>query len=214
MIMFNIGLYVFNWNYCFLMNSKEELSHKLKQKVDELEAELAIEEMLEMELTQKAHYDGMTKFLNRTAGSRILSRLFNDAIKNKQPLSVCYMDLNDLKKINDQWGHDFGDGYILNFVEVLRHTIRNDDMCVRMGGDEFLLILNNVSYDTAQIIWDKIENNLESFQLTNELSYKISVSHGIAEMTRSSVETYEDLINLADQKMFEEKRASKGEFYG
>lgn len=209
LIAFNVGLFIFNNKYYNLTQMEGHLTEKLNTKIEELEAEVAIQEMLEKALTQKANHDGMTKFLNRSEGVRVLSELFVESKKNNYPLSVCYMDLNDLKVINDTWGHDVGDQYILSFVDIIKLTLRNDDICVRMGGDEFLIILNNVSYSGAEVIWEKIQENIHHYQKIHNLMYQISVSHGICEREICHAASSHQMIDLADERMFEEKKRFK-----
>lgn len=209
LIAFNMGLCVFNRKFLNAENAEASLTMALSQKVNELEVELAIQEMLELELIQKANYDRMTELLNRTEGIKVLNDFFTESQKKDYPLSVCYMDLNNLKKINDSWGHEVGDRYILDFVGVLKSTIRNKDICVRMGGDEFLIILNNVAYEDAHQIWAKIQSNMDVFHVDKQRQYELSVSHGICERTKCDAVDANELIRCADERMFVRKKRMK-----
>lgn len=209
LIAFNIGLYVFNQKFNYTQNAKIAMSDQLSRKVNELEVELAIQEMLEMELKQKANHDRMTEFLNRGEGMKVITNFFIESQENNYPLSVCYFDLNDLKTINDTLGHEVGDQYILDFVDIMKSTIRNDDICVRMGGDEFLIILNNVSFEDARQIWEKMQSNMEAFKKLHSRQYELSVSHGICERIQCHASTCHELIRIADERMFKEKKKMK-----
>lgn len=112
-----------------------------------------------------------------------------------------FVDLDDLKKINDTYGHKKGDEVLVNFVEIVRKNIRSNDLIVRMGGDEFLIVLKNCPIEKAEEIMKKISEFLKkSFDI------KVSFSWGISKFKGSLEETIEEI----DEKMYEMKGKFKG----
>lgn len=208
-IFFSFGIYAFNKQ---LMRSKAieiQLKKSLLNKVEELEAEAALQEIIESELSWTASHDSMTSLYNRGAGLRLLDKYFQDAVVGDTHLSVCYMDLNNLKWINDHIGHEAGDKYIVDFAGILASSVRNDDLSVRVGGDEFIIILKNVDYSNAMVIKDKIQKKIDAFNIKENLRFPLSVSYGISERKLDKIKSMNDLVACADSKMFEHKKEQK-----
>ncbi len=125
------------------------------------------------------------------------------------PLSVCFMDLDNLKLINDIFGHPAGDQYIKDFSDMIRLNIRASDLCIRMGGDEFLLVLPHVSQEKTEEIWDYIKDGMEYFNETQKKPYTLSASHGIAEFPIVPFQSTHEMIEFADNLMYDEKIKKK-----
>lgn len=153
-----------------------------------------------------ATYDEMTGCLNRATGMQMLE----DLIRLKNEIIICFIDINGLKEINDELGHEQGDDLILNSVKIIRENIREDDLLIRLGGDEFLICFVNMGIDQVETTWLRI---LDKIKLANEgdKPYIISLSHGIAEIKKSDRNMLDELIREADIKMYEEKRMIKSE---
>ena len=155
-----------------------------------------------------AEYDEMTGALNRRAGVARLERTAHDLLGEGRPLSLCFMDVNGLKDVNDLLGHHAGDELIMTVVSFIRKNIRHSsDFLVRMGGDEFMLVLGGLSPEAAEGVWQRIRADFDRLNETGEKGYLISVSHGI-----EAVETEDHMdavINRADAKMYAEKREIK-----
>lgn len=151
-----------------------------------------------------ATYDPMTGCLNRATGMQMLE----DLIRQKNEIIICFIDINGLKEINDELGHEQGDDLILNSVKIIRENIREDDLLIRLGGDEFLICFVNMDIDQVETTWLRI---LDKIKLANEgdKPYIISLSHGIAEIKKSDRNMLDELIREADIKMYEEKRMIK-----
>ena len=131
--------------------------------------------------------DQLTGALNRKALERI------DIPKSG---TLVFVDLDKFKKINDEYGHDVGDRILRKFVEASRRNIRNDDMVIRLGGDEFLIILKGCNPEKAREIMERIK---EDFKNSDEL--EPSFSYGISEISGD----VRSAISHADEKMYEMK---------
>lgn len=155
--------------------------------------------------------DSLTGLYNRRY---IDDRLPVDVVKstiNDSPLSLIFMDLDNLKLINDQFGHTTGDLIIKEIGTVIKDHIRNDsDWAARYGGDEFIICLNNTANDVAHKVVERIQSSIEKISVVIEdnISICISASMGIHTMYRTKL-TADELINLADEKMYQSKNMCK-----
>ena len=151
-----------------------------------------------------ATYDLMTGCLNRATGMQMLE----DLMRQKNDFIICFIDINGLKEINDVLGHEHGDDLILNSVKIIKDNIRENDLLIRLGGDEFLICFVNIGIDQVETTWERI---LDKIKLANDgdKPYIISLSHGIAEIKKSDRTMLDEMIKEADIKMYEEKRSIK-----
>jgi|GEM_PF-2366553 diguanylate cyclase (GGDEF)-like protein/PAS domain S-box-containing protein len=164
---------------------------------------------MEQRLKKYASTDLLTEVLNRRAGLDYLQEEMERAEENIDSLSVIFIDVNDLKLVNDNFGHQEGDELLQQVSDILQHSLRRNDKVVRLGGDEFLLILPQSNQDSAEKIWLRIKEKLEQATKNNKNKYKISASHGAAEYSSDYTKTLDQLINRADNAMYEEKKEMK-----
>ncbi|MGM0642048.1 MAG: diguanylate cyclase domain-containing protein [Thermotogota bacterium] len=162
----------------------------------------------QMELTRKATYDSLTNTYNRRVILEILGQNINIAKREKSPLSVCFIDVDKLKYINDHLGHKIGDKLLLNVTKIIKNNIREIDNIARIGGDEFLIVFPKCDKQNAEEIWQRILNDFEKFNQENDV-YSIEVSHGIAEYNEEHIKNVDELITEADEKMYEEKNEKR-----
>jgi len=165
--------------------------------------------LAEEQLRLYAATDVMTGVLNRRTGMAVLETQLQLCKRNNSNLTVCFIDLNDLKGVNDRFGHKEGDEYILLVTQTMRLNIRDMDTLCRMGGDEFLIIFPQCSQEDAELIYSRIAEQLSEYNRQETKPYPISISHGTAEFTPDQRLSAEDLVSLADTRMYEEKRIYK-----
>lgn len=154
-------------------------------------------------------YDGLTKVYNRRAGIPKLSRMISNQEIGYRIYSLCYIDINGLKQVNDELGHKYGNDLIITVVDVVKSHIREEDFVIRLGGDEFLIVFMNVDINVAEKIWGRISKVYEEINESLEKPYIISVSHGIVGCNNEDKCDVDTLIKMADEKMYEEKRETK-----
>ena len=164
---------------------------------------------MEERLKKYASTDLLTEVLNRRAGLDYLQEEMERAEENGARLSVVFIDVNDLKLVNDNFGHQEGDELLQKLSDILQHSLRRNDKVVRLGGDEFLLILPQSDRGSAEKIWLRIKEKLEQASRNNKKGYKISASHGAAEYSLDYQKSLDQLINQADNAMYEEKKKTK-----
>lgn len=164
----------------------------------------------EDELEKLASTDMLTGALNRRAGMEILENGLKLAKRKKYHLTICFVDVNNLKMVNDTIGHDEGDGMIKTVSSTLAASLRASDVLVRLGGDEFLVILPECSLQVAEKLWKRFQQALDKKNKAGGRSYQLSVSHGFAEYAPDQpIPNLRDFITLADERMYECKKAFK-----
>lgn len=156
-----------------------------------------------------SEYDSMTGVYNRRAGFEKLSQLYKSSESKNSTISVCFIDINGLKEVNDALGHESGDELILSVIAGIKHNIRNNDFVARLGGDEFLIIFEGMDESKAEEIWSRIIHEYEKINDAEGRKYVISVSHGVEVFQSNSNQFIDVIINSADEKMYDEKRRIK-----
>ncbi|MGM0411137.1 MAG: PAS domain S-box protein [Bacillota bacterium] len=149
------------------------------------------------------YHDSLTDLYNRTYFEEEMSRL--DVSRNL-PFSIIVGDLNNLKKVNDKYGHDCGDEVIKHAAEILQNSCREEDILARWGGDEFGLLLPSTDKSTAQKIASRIQREMTNY------SYKdinVDLALGVATKTKNS-EDINEIFKEADDNMYENKAVIKG----
>ena len=161
------------------------------------------------ELEFFSQYDPMTKTFNRRAGMQKIRDLMDPRERRCNQITLMFVDINDLKSVNDTLGHDFGDELITTVADTLKDSIRNEDFVIRMGGDEFLICLSNTDAEQAENAWHRIVQKFDEENKSELRPYQISVSHGIASMDKNGETPLDELIARADEAMYAEKREVK-----
>ncbi|MCT4596925.1 MAG: sensor domain-containing diguanylate cyclase [Vallitalea sp.] len=150
-----------------------------------------------------SEYDSLTKVYNRRAG---ISKLCHVSQENT---CICFIDINGLKQVNDTLGHKSGDDLIINAINIIKSNIRKDDFIIRFGGDEFIIVFNNMTTKQAENKWSYIVDCYNEFNEKSKKPYIISVSHGIASVNTLKKLQIDDFIKIADEKMYKEKHIIK-----
>ena len=156
-----------------------------------------------------SEYDVMTGVYNRRAGFAKLDQMYKTGVKHECHISVCFIDINGLKEVNDFLGHEAGDELILTVADGIRAHIRKTDFVSRLGGDEFLNVFETAGKAEAEMIWQNIVQYYERINEQENRKYIVSVSHGIETFHCDTNEYIDTVVNHADEKMYNEKREIK-----
>ena len=156
-----------------------------------------------------SEYDVMTGVYNRRAGFAKLYQMYKTGVKHECHISVCFIDINGLKEVNDFLGHEAGDELILTVADGIRAHIRKTDFVSRLGGDEFLIVFETAGKAEAEMIWQNIVQYYERINEQENRKYIVSVSHGIETFHCDTNEYIDTVVNHADEKMYNEKREIK-----
>ncbi len=165
---------------------------------------------MEEQLKAIAITDELTGLFNRRGFFTLSEQQCKLADRTKNHLSLLYLDLDNLKTINDKLGHSEGDRAIKDAADVLRSSFRQSDIIARIGGDEFaVLITNPTSHEIENIAADKIKSNLSAFNMQKTREYILSLSMGMAHFDPENPCSIGDLITRADTLMYENKRRNR-----
>ncbi len=156
-----------------------------------------------------SEFDAMTNAYNRRSGIDKLSSIYKNLSKFNCNTSICFLDVNGLKEVNDTLGHEAGDELIITVASVIRSNIRADDFLIRLGGDEFLIVFAGIDVDNAELVWNRIVAALDAINNSENRKYLISVSHGTESLSCAVVSPLDLVLHEADVKMYEEKRIIK-----
>jgi diguanylate cyclase (GGDEF)-like protein len=167
-------------------------------------AELARRDVLESQMRQLSATDVLTGLRNRRGFFQHAEQLFKVAQRQQAPSAVIFADVDDLKKVNDDLGHDAGDHLIRDAAEVFRESFRTADVAARFGGDEF--VAYTLNDEQPGVILERIRNNLRAFNLMRERPYQVGLSAGIVQCDPGGEQVLSDYVLLADQQMFAQKR--------
>ena len=150
--------------------------------------------------------DALLPVANRRAVLRELSRMINNAARHGTPGSVVYVDVNDFKSINDNFGHAAGDAALAHTARVLIENVRNNyDMVGRLGGDEFVAVLAHTDMDQAVAKAEMFESSLARQPLA-WMSHTIPLSVSVGVYSFNGRENAERVLEAADQAMYRHKK--------
>lgn len=197
--------------------SETEMTPRVREALDQLMAEVdTLRHELEnssrriRELEELADLDVLLPIRNRRAFVRELRRMIAFAERYDTPSTVMFIDMNDMKTINDTHGHDAGDAALLHLAQLLTQHVRATDVVGRLGGDEFGVILTQsdatLGPEKAATLIDQATKT--PLVLENGASLTLKLAYGIFTVT-GKIEPHEAL-EKADQAMYEHKIAMKG----
>ena len=168
----------------------------------EIEKQLLIQQK---QLERYAFTDAMTGVSNRRTGYMIFEKELSLLPESEIPLSICYVDIDDLKEVNDMYGHSKGDEMIKTIVRAIESNTRESDHLVRMGGDEFLIIMPACFQSEAQKIMERILSRLEEYDIEHQIPYRHIFSFGIVQISKENMLNINEAIKEADAHMYQDK---------
>jgi len=179
---------------------------KLMEFVSEQVATAIERKRMEEELKKLAHHDPLTGTYNRGYGLELLQRQIKLVKRTKTSFLLAYTDLDNLKKINDEFGHKEGDKAISKVANLFKSILREIDIVIRMGGDEFLLVFPGSSLKEIPIIKKRLYDELALQNRYSNKPYKIGFSIGFSCYDFEHPKSIEELMHIADQKMYKNKK--------
>lgn len=170
-------------------------------RLSNIEAHYDLENSID-ELHKLSIIDNLTNIYNRRYFFKVSKKTINAACIENNEVSLLMIDIDFFKKINDNYGHQAGDFILTEFVKEIKKSIRKSDILARIGGEEFTILLNNTSLDSAKKIADKIRTAIEEKTFSyNENLISITISIGISELSTQNT-SIEDLYKHADKRLY------------
>ena len=165
------------------------------------------------QLERVAHYDSLTSLPNRVLLADRLQQAIAQSHRNGQSLAVAYLDLDDFKAVNDQYGHGSGDELLVAVAQAMRDALRDGDTLARIGGDEFVAVLTNL--DEAHGCQPALERLLLAAAAPvsiDSASIQVSVSVGVTLYPQDGADA-DLLLRHADQALYVAKQAGKNRYH-
>lgn len=159
-------------------------------------------------LVRQAIHDPLTGIFSRGSGKEILNIQWAAAQRNQHPLTLAFFDLDHFKAVNDTFGHEAGDKVLCAFASHLGKSLRSSDSLLRWGGEEFLVIMPNTRLDQAQLAIQRMQKN--GFG-TRPDGTALTASIGLAEYSEEQLQNPEQLLALADKRMYQAKQAGRNQ---
>lgn len=157
-----------------------------------------------LRLEEIAYRDTLTKAYNRHFGMAVLEEWLLDRSK----FIICFVDIDNLKYVNDKYGHSEGDRYIMRVTEILREFSGEAIVC-RLGGDEFMILAQNWDSVSAEQHMERLRDCLISYNDKPEALYLHSLSYGVIGVDEFNSLSASELLGMADEKMYNYKKAHK-----
>ena len=206
----NYGYIVFMFyshNYSLMSIYGKILSNSLLQAYKNFTVSRERDDLIEenRNLSISAKIDELSKLLNRRGFFEYGQKTINLSLSMDKEGCVFFCDLDGLKKINDNFGHDMGDSAIQLVAQVLKKVFRESDIVARLSGDEFGIIAPSFKIENIELLREKINEENEIVSKENNLPFVLSLSVGCAEYNHDSSNVSE-ILSKADEKLYEEKR--------
>ena len=152
--------------------------------------------------------DDLTGLYNRRGLLKHAAPYFDFASRQKQALLLLFIDLDGMKRINDEFGHNEGDNALVATAKILNRSFRNSDIIARLGGDEFAIVVTDLNAKKEDAI-ARLTDSLRVYNASEECRHKLSFSIGVAALEPQRMTCFEELLEQADQAMYEQKRMKK-----
>ncbi len=164
-----------------------------------------LQKQAEETLRKLAIKDELTGLYNRHFMDAIIEEEMERSVRYNYPISVAILDLDYFKQINDNWGHPVGDMVLKETAEMISKNIRKSDFLIRLGGEEFLLIMPHTNVEEAVIVAEKIRKEIEGY--SDPIADKYTVSLGVTQ--RISTESFHTIYERADAAMYRAKNEGR-----
>jgi two-component system, cell cycle response regulator len=165
---------------------------------------MLLEKVREMSIT-----DELTGLHNRRGFFAIAQQQLKVTKRVKGKLALVFADLDDFKTINDKWGHLKGDEALVAMADILKRSFRDSDLIARISGDEFALLLLSTHEINFDIIFNRLQQNIDAFNRRSGGTFFLSLSIGMALYDYDQPCSLEELFKLADRRMYDQKQQKK-----
>lgn len=161
------------------------------------------------ELNNLYVHDSLTGLYNRRGFEQHSIDIFNTNMRTDQMVMILGVDMDNLKTVNDKFGHLHGDLALKTIADALIHASVHNEVCARVGGDEYNVIGSDYNEEKLEEFIKRLYEYLRNFNENSEYMYTVDVSYGAALVTAKDNMNLEECINLSDKRLYEQKRAKK-----
>ena len=166
-------------------------------------------------LNYYAHYDPLTKLVNR----RYFFDLFDQALieheQSNHPFNLCICDLDHFKGINDSLGHQAGDLVLTKFAEILTENLGEQDIVGRFGGDEFIVCFHHKTQEECEFLLERVRSTLEKsrFDLDDNANFSVTATFGLAHLRSEQISQSDTnaLFEAADKALYQAKQKGRNQ---
>lgn len=157
-------------------------------------------------LINQASHDALTRAFTRRSGEEALDLQFRISVRTGNRLALAFIDIDNFKSINDQFGHEEGDKALRTVAASLRTILRRSDMLIRWGGEEFLVLLPNTDPEGVRVVMQRFHEIGLGMRPDGT---PITASVGIAERIADLSQDWPHMVELADSRMYQAKKSGK-----
>jgi diguanylate cyclase len=134
---------------------------------------------------------------------------YQRALRGQESLSILFIDIDFFKKVNDIYGHLFGDEVLKNIAKVISESVRPVDLSCRFGGEEFLTLLHNTNNEQAVLVGNRIREKIQNLEFEENRKFKCTVSVGVYSGQPDSDRNIQHFIDNADQALYRAKESGR-----
>ena len=191
------------------ITDRKEVEKDLRYAMDRMQTQLIEIGLLQSQLREQAIRDALTNLFNRRYLEETLERELARAEREMYPLCIVMMDIDHFKDVNDTYGHEAGDLVLKTLAETVTKQSRQGDFVCRFGGEEFVLVMPNISIDVAKERVNSLHKSISSLYIPfGRFSLNITMSMGISWYPKQG-ETKEDLLRTSDRALYAAKNAGR-----
>ena len=162
---------------------------------------------MEEEIREMSLRDPLTELYNRRGFIALSEQQLKAANRANRQILLAFIDVDDLKKINDKWGHEEGDKALIDTAHIIRNTFRESDIIARLGGDEFAVLAIDTADSDPEVFSKRLQQHIDAFNEKGTRQYKLAMSRGSAIYDPGSPVSLDQLMSSADAKMYAHKKS-------
>ncbi len=161
----------------------------------------------QLQLARLSMIDDLSGLYNRRGFFKLVEQQLELSRRHQKRLLFVYADVDFLKKVNDENGHEIGDHLLVETADLLRKSFRSSDILARIGGDEFAVLAIEFGEDSPEMLVSRIEDTIKAANQRPNRDYTISLSVGAEIWSPAHPKSIEELMSLADSRMYAQKKA-------
>jgi diguanylate cyclase (GGDEF)-like protein len=201
-----------------ILASSTEFTPEVKSRLDLFRQSMALafnNALTHGHLQQLAAVDPLTSVYNRRFGMSRLREEFSRAVRMNYPLGLMMFDIDKFKNVNDTYGHLTGDRVLMQVIKTALAVVREGDVIMRYGGDEFLVILPAASKENACDVGERLRRMVEETAIKEgDQLIRVTISAGITSYPELQVENVQDLIKRSDEALYSAKESGRNQVIG